>query len=114
MSNDHDKTSYALGVIHDAIDMADAVVAKGRDAFDDPTDPTLRGAGAYALVILGAGVARLPEEFINAHPGLPWREARGVRNVTAHYQSTMDNDIIWQTLAEDLEPFRRLLERYGI
>ena len=98
MSSDHDKTSYALGVIHDAIDMADAVVAKGRDA----------------LVILGAGVARLPEEFINAHPGLPWREARGVRNVTAHYQSTMDNDIVWQTLAEDLEPFRLLLERYGI
>ncbi|MDO4899817.1 DUF86 domain-containing protein [Actinomyces sp.] len=107
------KRAAALAIMRDALDLADAVVAKGAEAFFSADDPTQLAAGSYALVILGEAVARMPQEVVDAYPELPWREARGIRNVMAHYQATLDPVTVWETLEHDLDGFRRLVDSYG-
>ena len=36
------------------------------------------------------------------HPGAPWRQIRGMRNIVAHSYGTVDPEITWEILTEDI------------
>ena len=41
-------------------------------------------------------------EFVEAHPELPWGDSYEMRNSFAHGYSTVDLDIVWNTVCNDL------------
>jgi len=41
-------------------------------------------------------------EFVEAHPELPWGDSYEMRNSLAHGYSTVDLDIVWNTVCNDL------------
>ncbi len=51
---------------------------------------------------IGEAVSRLPEELINAHPEVSWRQMKGMRNVIAHEYGYIDYRIVWRALIKDL------------
>jgi len=50
----------------------------------------------YLADILEAA-ARVSDETKKSHPHIPWRQARGMRNLLVHAYFAVDWDIIWKT-----------------
>lgn len=81
-------------------DMAARLVARGKSAYD--SDEAVRLASEAVLHKIGEAVSRLPEEFVAAHPGVPWRSMKATRNLVAHQGELMDYEIVWNALANRL------------
>jgi len=63
----------------------------------------------FAFIMLGEDAARISEEVQTKHPGIPWREIKGLRNTVAHAYDKTDDEIIWETVSRDIEPLRQQL-----
>jgi uncharacterized protein with HEPN domain len=71
-------------------------------------------AVALNFVVIGEAAARIPEDVANGHPEIAWNLIRGMRNRLVHDYFSIDAEIVWDTLTNDLpplvEPLRKLLE----
>ncbi|WP_420456600.1 DUF86 domain-containing protein [Rubrivirga sp.] len=65
-------------------------------------DKTLILAFERSLEIIGEAVARLDDAFKDAHPAVPWRKIRALRNVVAHVYWAVDYDVIWDVVTADV------------
>ncbi|MEV0333943.1 HepT-like ribonuclease domain-containing protein [Nocardia sp. NPDC050717] len=81
-------------------EMGARIVSGGRSAYD--SDEITRLAAEAVLHRLGESVARLPEEFIAAHPEVSWRGVKATRNLVAHNYDAVDHNILWNLLANRL------------
>ena len=61
------------------------------------------------FIIIGEAASHLPEDFIERHSDLPWREMRDMRNVVVHEYFGVDNMVMWETLQNNLPPLLPLL-----
>ncbi|MCC7392569.1 DUF86 domain-containing protein [Candidatus Sumerlaeota bacterium] len=80
-----------------------------RDAFlkDDKTaDAVLRN-----LHVVGEAVNRLPREFCEKHPSVPWQKIVGLRHRTVHDYAGVDWETIWNILQKETVELRRYLEQ---
>lgn len=70
-----------------------------------------------ALEVIGEAVKNIPREFRLQHPGIPWEDAAGMRDVLAHAYFGVDVEVVWRTVREDIPPLRAdvalLLEDLG-
>ena len=73
-------------------------------------DARTRDAVVRNLMTMGESVRSIPEVIISAHPQVPWRLMRGVRNVVVHEYFGVDDAILWETVRGDLPPLEPLLE----
>jgi uncharacterized protein with HEPN domain len=48
------------------------------------------------LFIIGEAAARLPDEWKQRRPDVPWRKIAGVRNVLAHGYRVIDAEELWK------------------
>jgi uncharacterized protein with HEPN domain len=62
------------------------------------------------LVTMGESIRWIPEPILAAHPDVPWRTMRGVRNVVVHEYFGVDAVILWTTVQHDLPPLVSRLE----
>ena len=73
---------------------------------------TLRATTAN-FIIIGEAAAGVPSEVIEAHPEVPWRVMRAMRNTLVHAYFDIDARIVWETVERDLpgliEPLRAIL-----
>jgi uncharacterized protein with HEPN domain len=60
---------------------------------------------AHLLQIIGEAACRVSSEYRSAHPDLPWRKMMGMRHRIVHDYMEVDEDIVWDTVQKDLEPF---------
>ena len=74
-------------------------------------DKTLILAFERSLEIIGEAVGRIDPSFKEAHPAMPWRKIRGLRNVIAHVYWAVDYDIIWDVVTVDVIPLHEQVER---
>lgn len=69
------------------------------------------------LEIIGEAVRNLPKEFRQKHAYVDWRNPADMRSALIHGYSQVDLDIIWDTIINDLPPFKEqvngLLEMPG-
>jgi len=61
------------------------------------------------FIIIGEAVNNLSAEYKDSHPELPWSQAVGLRNQTAHGYFDIDPKIVWQTIKEDLPILKKAL-----
>jgi uncharacterized protein with HEPN domain len=76
------------------IEMAEVVTSRTRAAYD--ADITLRLAGEAIVIRVGEAVGRLPENFREMYPDIPWRSIKGARNLTSHNYHHIDSGVIWR------------------
>ena len=66
------------------------------------SDAIYRNAAALCVLQIGELAGKLTDEFRLSHPGAPWRQIRGMRNIVAHSYGTVDPEITWEILTEDI------------
>jgi uncharacterized protein with HEPN domain len=62
------------------------------------------------LMTMGESIRWIPEPILDAHPDVPWRTLRGMRNVVVHEYFGVDPSILWETVRGDLPPLEEKLE----
>jgi uncharacterized protein with HEPN domain len=93
----------------DAAREAEALIA-GRSRTDYDEDRTLRLALVRLLEVVGEAASRIPPDFRDEHPEIPWFGVVGLRNRLIHGYDDVDYDIVWRILAEDIPPLVAALE----
>ncbi|MCF8096147.1 MAG: DUF86 domain-containing protein, partial [Desulfobacteraceae bacterium] len=67
--------------------------------------------------IIGEATAHIPEEISAAHPEIPWQDMRDMRNILAHEYFGINENIVWNTIQDDLPPLipllKKLLSQHG-
>lgn len=78
------------------------VAGIGRSKFD--RDETLRLVLTYLLQIIGEAARRVSVKFQDGHPEIPWKAIIGMRHKVVHDYFGVGDDVVWDTVINDLPP----------
>ncbi|MGC2855688.1 DUF86 domain-containing protein [Novispirillum sp. DQ9] len=67
-------------------------------------DPKTVDAVARNLEIIGEAANKMPTPVEEAHPRVPWRRLADIRHVLIHEYHSVDADILYRTVINDLPP----------
>jgi uncharacterized protein with HEPN domain len=90
-----------LDDIRTAAVKAQAFVA-GMSYDDFAADDKTAFAVVRALEILGEAAKRIPQEVRDKNPKVPWRAMAGIRDKLIHDYTSVNLEVVWKTVAEDL------------
>lgn len=76
----------------------------GMDLSQFQADRKTSHAVVRSLKIIGEAVKKVPDEFRESHPDLPWNEMGAMRNKLIHEYFGVDLEIVWETVRQDLAP----------
>lgn len=76
--------------------------------FDDDLD--LQDMVIRRLEIIGEAVRNLPKEFRETHSQIDWQKPADMRSVLIHGYLEVDLDIVWDTISNDLPPFKKQIQ----
>jgi uncharacterized protein with HEPN domain len=97
-----------LRIILQLVDRIQATVeretAESFHASDEAIDAT-----TYRLSMIGEHCKRLPDDLKQRHPGVPWRDMSGLRNIVVHGYDNVSTAIIWETAQSGLAPIRNMV-----
>ena len=77
------------------------VFTDGLDKGEFLADKRTQQAVIMSIIILGEAATKVMDgyvEFIQAHPEVPWRSMRGIRNRIAHGYFDINLDVVWDTV----------------
>lgn len=83
---------------------------QGKTRSDLDRDEMLRFALVRAVEIVGEAATKVSAETRQLSPGIPWREAVGIRNRLIHAYFDVDLDVLWRTAQDDLPELEKALE----
>lgn len=63
------------------------------------------------LEILGEATHHIPNKIRRHYGSVPWEALRNMRNFLAHEYFAVDNKIVWETVARDLQGLKMSLKR---
>jgi len=78
-------------------------LVEGKTRADYDSSEELRLALTHLLQVIGEAARRVSQEFRDAHPGIPWHAIVGMRHKVVHDYMSVDEDIVWRTVTEELE-----------
>lgn len=85
------------------------VSGRTRDMYD--TDELFQLAVLHRTQTIGEAATHVSRSMRDLHPGIPWSEVIGMRNVLVHRYGDVDDDSIWKTVTADLASLIAELER---
>jgi len=93
----------------DILEAADRIAARiaARNLASVIGDEDLQDVVLRRLTVIGEAASELSEELRSRHPGVPWKQAIGLRHRVTHGYFGLDWTIIWKTVTEDLPVLRR-------
>jgi uncharacterized protein with HEPN domain len=87
--------------IHDAVRKAQRFVA-GMDFDSFAADEKTAYAVVRALEIIGEAAKRIPQNVRDQAPDIPWRAMAGIRDKLIHDYTSVNLEVVWQTVVIDL------------
>ena len=85
-------------------------MVRGRTRAQLDSDRQLNLSLVRLLEIVGEAAGRVPAEDRASHPDIPWAEIVGLRNRLIHGYDSVDFDILWLIVSDDLPPLVAALE----
>ena len=76
-------------------------------------DQMMQDAVIRNITVIGEIVSRLPEEFTEKSPNIPWPRIRGMRNRLVHDYLGIDLELVWTVTRSDLPPFKKQIKELG-
>ena len=83
----------------------------GKDRAGYDTDEVLRLALTHLVQVIGEAARRVSPRFQTEHAEVPWTIIIGMRHKVVHDYMGVDEDIVWQTVVQDLPELIMLLGR---
>ncbi len=71
---------------------------------------TVQDAIAYNITIIGEAVRCISDETKTAHPDVPWKQIRAMRNILIHDYLRTDVEALWNVIQNDLDNLVRMME----
>jgi len=99
--NENRLPDYLGHIQQAAADARSFVQGLSRDDF--LADKRTQQAVIMSLIIIGEAATKVMEghvAFTEAHPEVPWRNMRGMRNRMAHGYFEIDLNMVWETVQE--------------
>jgi uncharacterized protein with HEPN domain len=94
------------------LDYAQKAVTLSRGKKSDlDEDLTFNLALTRLIEIIGEAANRVPDEFQDAHPEIPWIEIVGMRNRLIHGYDEVDFDFLWNVVRDDLPSLIKQLNK---
>jgi uncharacterized protein with HEPN domain len=91
-------------------------ICQGKNRADLDSDRLLNLALTRLLEIIGEAANRVPFSFQEEYPDLPWMQMISARNRLIHGYDSVDFDILWVILQQDLplliKQLKNLLKEY--
>ena len=103
-----DDLVYAGHMLDKAREAMDLV--KGKDRTDYNSEASIRYALAHLLQIIGEAARRISSDFCKAHPEIPWKAIVGMRHKVVHDYMSVDEDVVWDTVQQELPPLVKTLD----
>jgi uncharacterized protein with HEPN domain len=91
----------------EAINRIEKYAARGRKAFE--TDELIQTYLLHYLQVLGEAAFKLPPDFQERHPAIPWSRLRGMRHILVHDYFRIDPDVVWAVVEKDLPDLKPAL-----
>lgn len=66
----------------------------------------------FRFIQIAEAAQSLSSSFKEKTSSLPWHELYGIRNRIVHAYDVLRADIVYETIRNDLTPFRKTLEKY--
>jgi uncharacterized protein with HEPN domain len=86
-------------------------MARGRTRADLDSDRQLNLSLVRLLEIVGEAASRVPAQERSQYTDIPWPEIVGLRNRLIHGYDSVDFDILWEIVSDDLPPLIAALEK---
>ena len=99
-----------LADIRDAASKAQTFVA-GMSYPQFVADTKTAFAVVRALEIVGEAAKRIPPDVRQRAPDVPWRAMAGIRDKLIHDYVSVDPEIVWRTVGEDLPGLETQIDR---
>jgi uncharacterized protein with HEPN domain len=80
---------------------------EGKEAFF--ADPRTQDAVIRNFEVIGEAAKRIPEQYRQKQPAIPWRELSGFRDVLIHQYEGVSIAEIWRIIERDLETLRKAI-----
>ncbi len=60
--------------------------------------------------IIGEAAGKLPQQFRDRHPEVPWKSLTGLRNVLIHEYFGVDVEAVWENIGQKLPELKTQME----
>ena len=77
-------------------------ISHGKNRNDLDKDLTFNLALTHLIEIIGEAANRVPEDFQESHPEIPWAQIIGMRNRLIHGYDEVDLNFLWSVVQNDL------------
>ena len=100
------KPDRDISILTHIVDYCDQIKATierfGEDRTVFASDAIYRNAAALCILQIGKLVGKLSEDFRTNHAAIPWRKIKAMRNIVAHSYGTVDAEVTWEIITEDI------------
>ena len=97
----------------DIIEAAQAIerFVMGEDFDEFERNEMMNSAVLQKLTVIGEAASRLPKEFTNRFPEIPWVDIVGFRNIAVHEYFAIRWDIAWVAATEEVPVLKTQVEK---
>ena len=61
------------------------------------------------LEVIGEAAKNIPTDFKKEYKDIPWSKIAGMRNIIVHEYFSVDLEILWQTIQQDILELKKLI-----
>jgi uncharacterized protein with HEPN domain len=102
-----DENLYVAELI-EALDRIGEYTSGGQDAFNE--SELIQDAVTKNLMVIGEAAKNLSDETKAKAPAIRWSQVAGMRDRIAHAYFSIDLEIIWQVIEQELPNLRKAVE----
>ena len=67
-------------------------------------------ATCFSIGQIGEQMINIESDLKDKYPDLPWKRARGMRNLIVHEYQRIDSEMVYSTIKNDLPPLKEAFE----
>ncbi len=97
----------------DIVEAAQAIsrFVMGESYYEFEQNEMMNSAVLQKLTVIGEAASRLPKEFTNRFPEIPWVDIIGFRNIAVHEYFAIRWDIAWIAATEEVPVLKEQIEK---